>query len=54
MGLRYGAGLAAELDVPPADREALRAAAADADRVLDDPDFCSREAFVVTVGRVPA
>ncbi|WP_262269097.1 class I SAM-dependent methyltransferase [Microvirga yunnanensis] len=53
MGLRYGAGLAAELDVPPADREALRAAAADPDGVLDDPDFCSREAFVVTIGRIP-
>jgi arsenite methyltransferase len=54
MGLRYGAGLAAELDVPPADLEALQAAAADPARVLDDPDFCSREAFVVTIGRVPA
>ena len=54
MLLRFMAGLAAEHDVPPADREALRAAAADPDRLLDDPDFCSREAFVVTVGRVPA
>ena len=54
MGLRFQAGLAAEHDVPPADLEALRAAAADPDRLLDDPDFCFREAFVVTLGRVPA
>jgi arsenite methyltransferase len=36
------------------DRDALTAAAADPDRLLDDPDFCFREAFVVTLGRVPA
>ena len=54
MLVSFMAGLAAEHDVPPTDLEALRAAAADPDRLLDDPDFCSREAFVVTVGRVPA
>ena len=54
MGLRFHAGLAAEHDVPSLDREALRAAAADPDRLLDDPDFCLRESFVVTAGRVPA
>ena len=54
MFLRLLAGLAAEHDVPPADREALNAAAADPDRLLDDPDFCFREAFVVTLGRIPA
>jgi arsenite methyltransferase len=54
MGLRFQAGLATEHDVPPADLAALRAAAADPDRLLDDPDFCFREAFVVTLGRVPA
>nr|WP_244470982.1 class I SAM-dependent methyltransferase [Microvirga massiliensis] len=54
MGLRFQAGLAAAHDVSPADRKALQAAAADPDRLLDDPDFCLREAFVVTRGRVPA
>jgi arsenite methyltransferase len=54
MLLRFMAGLAAEHDVVPADREALSAAAADPDRLLDDPDFCLRESFVVTAGRVPA
>jgi arsenite methyltransferase len=54
VALRFHAGLAAEHDVPPADREALRAAAADPDRLLDDPDFCLREFFIVTLGRVPA
>jgi ubiquinone/menaquinone biosynthesis C-methylase UbiE len=53
MLLRFMAGLAAEHDVPPADREALNAAAADPDCLLDDPDFCLREAFVVTLGRSP-
>ena len=51
MLVRFMAGLAAEHDVPPTDLDALRAAAADPDRLLDDPDFCLREAFVVTVGR---
>jgi len=54
MELRFHAGLAAEHDVPSQDREVLRAAAADPDRLLDDPDFCLRESFVVTAGRVPA
>jgi arsenite methyltransferase len=52
MGLRYHAGLAAEHDLPPSDHEAWRAVAADPDRLLDDPDFCFREYFVVTSGRV--
>lgn len=51
MLVRFMAGLAAEHDVPPTDLDALRAAAADPDRLLDDPDFCLREAFVVTVRR---
>jgi arsenite methyltransferase len=54
IGLRFHAGLAAEHDLSPADREVLSAAAADPDRLLDDPNFCLREAFVVTLGRVPA
>jgi arsenite methyltransferase len=54
MGLRYHAGLAAEYELPPSDHEVWRAVAADPDRLLDDPDFCFREYFVVTLGRVPA
>jgi hypothetical protein len=38
----------------PSDCEALAAAAADPDRLFDDPDFCFRECFVVTLGRIPA
>jgi arsenite methyltransferase len=53
MLTRFMASLAAEHDVPPTDLEALRTAATDPDRLLDDPDFCLREAFVVTLGRVP-
>jgi SAM-dependent methyltransferase len=52
--LRLMAGYTADHDVPPADREALQAAADDPDHLLDDPDFCLREAFVVTLGRVPS
>jgi arsenite methyltransferase len=53
MLTRFMASLAAEHDLPPTDLEALRTAATDPDRLLDDPDFCLREAFVVTLGRVP-
>ena len=54
MGLRYHAKLAAEHGLSPTDCKALNVAAADPDRLFDDPDFCSREAFVVTLGRIPA
>ena len=54
MGLRYHAKLAAEHDLSPADCEAYNAAAADPDRLFNDPDFCFREYFVVTIGHVPA
>jgi hypothetical protein len=54
MGLRYHARLAAEHSLSPADCGAYNAAAADPDRLFDDPDFCFREYFVVTLGRVPA
>ncbi|WP_262272414.1 class I SAM-dependent methyltransferase [Microvirga yunnanensis] len=54
MGLRYHAKLAAENGLSPSDCAALAAAAADPDRLLDDPDFCFREVFVVTMGQVPA
>jgi arsenite methyltransferase len=53
MLVRFMAGLAAEHDLPPTDLEEFRAAVADPDRLLDDPDFCLRESFVVTRGRVP-
>jgi arsenite methyltransferase len=54
MGLRYHAKLAAEHGLSPQDCEAYNAAAADPDRLFDDPDFCFREVFVVTLGCVPA
>jgi arsenite methyltransferase len=54
MGLRYHAKLAAEHSLSPADCEAYNAAAADPDRLFNDPDFCFRECFVVTRGRVTA
>jgi hypothetical protein len=41
-------------DIPAEDREALTAAAANPDRILDDPYFCLREFFVVTKERAPA
>jgi arsenite methyltransferase len=53
MGLRYHAKLAAEHDLSPTDCEALNVAAADPDRLFDYPDFCFREYFVVTPGRIP-
>ena len=52
--LRFLAARSAEQDIPQADREALGAAAADPDRLLNDPDFCFREAFIVTSGQVLA
>lgn len=54
MGLRYHAKLAAENSLSPSDCEALAAAAADPDRLFEDPDFCFREVLVVTLGHVPA
>ena len=54
MGLRYHAKLAAETGLSPSDCEALAAAAANPDRLFDDPDFCFREVFVITWGRVLA
>jgi len=53
MGLRYHAKLAAEHGLSPGDCEAYNAAAANPDRLFADPDFCFREYFVVTLGRVP-
>jgi arsenite methyltransferase len=54
MGLRYHAKLAAEHGLSTQDCEAYNFAAADPGRLFDDPDFCFREVFVVTLGCVPA
>ena len=54
LGLRYHARLAADHNLSPEDCVAYNAAAANPDRLFDDPDFCFREYFVVTLGRVPA
>jgi arsenite methyltransferase len=52
--LRLLAGYTADDNIPSVDREALLAAEADPNHLLDNPDFCLRESFVVTLGRVPA
>jgi hypothetical protein len=49
MLLRFMAWLAAEHDVPLADREALHGAAADPDSLLDHPGFCLRELIRLAV-----
>jgi SAM-dependent methyltransferase len=51
--LTYFAGLAAQHDVPAADLQLWRDVASNPGILLDDPDFCGREFFVLTVGRVP-
>jgi hypothetical protein len=50
----YWAGLAAKMELPEVDLKAWREAAANPNLLLDDPDFCLREFFVVTVGKVAA
>ena len=47
------AALSAQGDLPAKDAEFWRQLAADPSRLLDDPDFCYREFFVVTTGRTP-
>ena len=54
MAFRHGAQQAEEHGLSMEDRNVLMTAATNPDRVLDDPDFCFREGFVVTKGRVPA
>jgi arsenite methyltransferase len=54
MGLGYHAKLATEHGLSPTHCEALNVAAADPDRSFDNPDFCFREYFVVTLGRLSA
>jgi hypothetical protein len=53
VALRYHAKFAAEHGLSPSDCEAL-AAAADRHCLFDDPDFCFRQYFAVTPGRIPA
>jgi hypothetical protein len=44
---------AAEYNLSEADIAVLRAIASDPSPLLDDPDFCFRECFVVAVGCLP-
>jgi SAM-dependent methyltransferase len=46
--------LAPRHDLPAADLQFWKDVGTDSARLLDDPDFCYREFFVVTVGRVAA
>jgi hypothetical protein len=50
-GIRYFAGLAAKHDIPASDLQAWQDAARDPDSLLNDPDCCLREFFVLTVGK---
>lgn len=50
--LTYFADVATQHAVPPADVQVWRDVAANPGSLLDDPDFCLREFFVVTVGHV--
>jgi SAM-dependent methyltransferase len=50
--LVHYAKLAEQLDIPAADLKVWREAAANPESLLDDPDFCAREFFVLTVGRL--
>lgn len=52
--LQYFADVAAQHDIPAADLEVWRKVATDPGSLLDNPDFCLREFFVVTVGQVAA
>jgi hypothetical protein len=50
--LVYYAGLAAKFDVPASDVQAWEEAAKDPGKLLEDPDCCLREFFVLTVGKI--
>ena len=52
--LTFCSGLAIQYDVPAADLERWREVAAHPEIIIDDPDFCLREFFVVATGYVPA
>jgi arsenite methyltransferase len=49
--LRYFAGIVDQYDIPEADRNTWREAAANSEGLMNEPDFCYREGFVVAVGR---
>jgi len=51
-GIRYFAGLAAKHDIPARDLQAWQDAARDPESLLNDPDCCLREFFVLTARRV--
>jgi hypothetical protein len=50
--LAYYAALAAEHDVAASDLQSWLEAASNPGSLLEDPDCCHREFFVVTVGKV--
>jgi arsenite methyltransferase len=52
--LPHYARIAAQLNLPADDLKVWREAAGNPDSLLDDPDCCLREFFVVTVGKVVA
>jgi arsenite methyltransferase len=52
--LTYWGSAAETYDLPPDIVQVWRDAAADPAKLLDDPDFCFREGFLLTVGRFPA
>ncbi len=52
--LTYWGAAAETYDLPADVLQVWRDAVADPAKLLDDPDFCLREAFVLTVGRFPA
>ena len=51
--LKRWAKFADESNLPEADKQVWRAVGATPENVLNDPDFCFREAFVVAIGQVP-
>ena len=52
--LKLWGNIAPSYDLPPADLAFWKAAEADPSTVIDDPNFCWREFFVVAVGRNPS
>ena len=51
--LTYWSDLPAKLGAPEADLTVWRALAANPAELIEDPDFCFREGFVVATGRLP-
>jgi arsenite methyltransferase len=50
-GIGFWATMSEEHDLPDTDRALWRETAANLDMLINDPDFCFREGFVVAVGR---